>query len=132
MVFTTRKSFSFIIFLIFLIFLLLSLTIINIENYKFFEAVISLIMCLMSISFIFNNKIVLECYFIGIYFGIFLVKIKYKDIKGLYKTDNHLPSLASSNHKVGINTNILEIRLFDIFVSPIDLDDFIYEVKNRI
>ena len=132
MVFTTRKSFSFIIFLIFSTFVSLSLMIINIENHKFMEAVIALIMCFILLSFLFNNKIVLQSYFIRVYFGIFLLTIKYKDIKVLYKTDNHLLSLSSSTHKVGIKTNNLKTKFFDIFVSPMDQDDFIYEVKNRI
>lgn len=131
-VFTTRKSFSFIMWLIFFIFLLMSSFIIYLENNEFMKAIVSLILFFVSCSFLFNNKIVLEKYFIRIYFGIFIVNVKYKDIKGLYKTNNHLLSLASSNKRVGIKTNKFETILFDLFVSPMDVDDFIYEVRNRI
>ena len=113
MVFTTRKSFSFIIFLVFFTFLCLSFMIINIVNQKYMESVVVLLIACITISFILNNKIVLESYFIRIYFGIFLVRIKYKDIKSLYITDKHFPSLSSSEHKVGIKTNTLKTKIFD-------------------
>lgn len=131
-VFTTRKSFSFYMILIFLIFMCLSLFIIYLKESMFMKSFLAFFIACLSITFLFNNKIVLEGYFIRIYFGIFIIKIKYKDIKGLYKVENHLPSIASSSYRVGIKTNSLSMILFDTFVSPMDRDDFIYEVNRRL
>lgn len=117
--------------LIFLIFSCLSLFIINFKEANFYKSFLAFFIVCLSTLFLFNNKIVLEGYFIRIYFGIFIVKIKYKDIKGLYKVKNHLPSFASSSYRVGIKTNSLNMILFDKFISPMDCDDFIYEVKKR-
>ena len=130
--FTTNKSFSFNAFFIFLIFISLSLFIIFIEKEKFLQSIIFIMIFVNSFFFLFNNKIVLEKYFIRIYFGIFVYKIKYKDIKCLYKINNHLISFASSSRRVGIKTNNYKYKLFDVFVSPVDCDDFIYEVDERI
>ena len=129
--FTTRKNFSFIIILIFLIFASLSSFVIYINEAKYLEAVIAFLLTFVFFSFFFNNEIILEKYFIRISFGIFICKIKYKDIKGLYILDNHFPSLSSSHHKVGIKKNNLKTIIFDTFISPFDREDFIYEVKNR-
>jgi len=130
--FTTNKSFSFNMILIFLIYISLSLFVIFIEKERFFSSIFSIIVSVISLFYLLNNKIVLENYFIRIYFGIFTYKIKYKDIKCLYKINNHLMSFASSTRRVGIKTNNCKSRLFDIFVSPMDCDDFILEVNERI
>ena len=130
--FTTNKSFSFNIIFVFFIFVCFSLAIVFLEKSHFFESVISIIFSSIFFLFLLNNKIVLEKYFIRIYFGIFIYKIKYKDIKCLYKVNNHLISFASCSRRVGIKINNFKTNLFDIFVSPIDCDDFIYEVNERI
>lgn len=130
--FTTNKSFSFNFIFIFLIFVSLSLFLILMEKGKFLESIIFIMIFVLSVFFLLNNKIVLENYFIRIYFGIFIYKIKYNDIKCLYKIDNHLISLASSSKRVGIKTKKCQCKLFDVFVSPMDCDDFIYEVNERI
>lgn len=130
--FTTNKSFSFNMFFVFLIFISLSLFIIFIEKERFTQSIVFIMMFVASLFFLLNNKIVLEKYFIRIYFGIFVYKIKYKDIKCLYKINNHLINFASSSRRVGIKTNKYKTKLFDVFVSPMDCDDFIYEVNGRI
>lgn len=91
----------------------------------------SLLIVSILFSFLFNNKIVLEQYYIRVNFGIFNYNIKYKSIRYIYISDNHLLSFASSYHKVGIKTLKYKSSLFDIFLSPMDREDFIYEVNKR-
>lgn len=131
-VFTTRKDFFFIISLIMLIVAFLCFFIILLSLNKYLEAIIALIFLFIFTSFLFNNEILLEKYYIRINFGIFSYCIKYKDIKSLYIVDNHISSLASSVHKVGIKTSKYKSIIFDTFVSPFDREDFIYEVNLRI
>lgn len=118
--------------LIFLAFLSLSFFSINLSENNYLKAIFWFILIFISLIYLFNNKIVLEKYFIRIYFGIFIINIKYKDIKGLYITDNNLISLSSSCHRVGIKTNNWKTIIFDKFISPMDREDFIFEVNNRI
>lgn len=130
-IFTTRKDFYFLIAIISLSLFFMSYTIFFFEMKKYMEAVISLILVFVFLSFIFNNKIVLESYYIRIYFGIFAYKIKYKDIKGLYIINHHFISLSSSFHKVGIQKRKHKSFFFDTFISPFDCEDFIETVKEK-
>ena len=130
-IFTTRKSFGFLLGLILLIIIFLLLMIINIYESKNLSAVTSLLIVSILMSFLLNNKIVLEQYYIRVNFGIFNYCIKYKDIKDIYISDNNLLSFASSYHKVGIKTLKYKSKLFDTFLSPMDREDFIYEVNKR-
>lgn len=130
-IFTTRKDFSFIMFLSLLSLLFLYFMTIFLDASKYLEAVISLLFVVIFSSFLFNNKIILEKFYLRVNFGIFTYRIKYKDIKELYVSDNHLSSFTSSYHKVGIKTSRYKSKLFDTFVSPMDREDFIYEVNKR-
>jgi len=130
-VFTTRKDFTYIVLFMILTICFLYFFIIFFDAGKYLEAVVSLLFIATFISFILNNKIILEKYFIRINFGIFSIKIKYNNIRKLYISDNHFIGLASSYHKVGIKTSKYKWRLLDTFVSPMDREDFIYEVNKR-
>lgn len=128
---TTRKDFSFLLLLILLIGFFLPFFIAFMKFAKYFEAVVALIFIFIFISLLFNNKIILEKYYLRINFGIFTRKIKYKDIKALYIIDNHFMGFVSSYHKVGIKTSNHQSFIFDTFLTPFDREGFIEKVFER-
>lgn len=129
--FTTRKDEKFIFFIITLITFLLYSCFLLIKFSKYLELCIAILFITLLLSLLLNNKIVLEKYYIRVYYGFFLYKIKYSDIRDIYLDRNHLISLASSHLKVGIKTSKFKGKLFDTFLSPMDREDFIYEVNRR-
>lgn len=131
-VFTTRKDFSFLLLIIFLVSLFSYLFIFFIYFQKYYHAIICLLLIYVYLSFIFNNKIILEAYYLRINFGIMSFIIKYKDIKKIYITKTHLISFKTSKYCVGIKTSKFKNKIFDTFISPMDRDDFMYELNKRI
>ena len=129
--FTTRKDFTFIINRILLAYGFICFCAFLYVNKMYLSAAISLLLSIFFISFLLNNKIILEQYYISVRFGIFSYKIKYKDIKDIYLDYNIFGFLASSHFKVGIKTSKHKSKLFDTFLSPMDRADFIYEVNKR-
>ena len=130
--FTTRKDFLYLFFLIALITVSLGLSIIFIQQNYYLKGIISILIFIIVGSLLLKNDITLEKYYIKINYGIFYIKVKYKNIKKIEKVENFLPGLSTSTIKVCIKDKKHKSFLFNTYVAPMDRDDFIYEVKRRI
>lgn len=131
-VFTTRKSFRFLLSCILISWLNFYLFLFYWYSLEYGICTFLLSVIIITLMFLFNNKIILEQYFIRINFGIFSYKVSYRDIKRVYMVESKRLSLSSSIYCVGLKTNDLKTKFFDLLVSPMDRDDFIYELKKRI
>lgn len=130
--FTTRKDFIPLFFEIVLLTVFLGLFIIFMQEKDYLRAIIFIILFILLGALLFKNDITLEKYYIKINYGIFYIKVKYKNIKELKKVENYFPGFTTSNIKVCITNKKHKSFLFNTYVAPLDRDDFIFEVKRRI